>query len=110
MEITEAFDTFNRHGHVIDQYIFYYLLLGKQPGYFAYFKSTDNQPSIETLMLLHFELLTAEKAYSTYLLNTGELRDLASSMVHEVWCARIVVTETVIFCHLKNQNPYLNRK
>lgn len=45
MQIKEAFETLQRHGHVIDQYNFDHRWLGKQPGYFAYLKSTNNQPS-----------------------------------------------------------------
>ncbi len=84
MKITEAFDTLQRHGHVCDQYNFDHRWLGKQPGYFAYLKSTDNQPSVETLMRLHFRLLAADQAHAVYGLDTGELSDLACSMMDEV--------------------------
>lgn len=84
MRIIEAFGTLQRHGHVIDQYNFDHRWLGKQPGYFAYLKSTNSQPSIETLMRFHFRLLAADKAHSTYGLDTGELSSLATSTMNEV--------------------------
>ena len=73
MNITEIFETLHRHGHVADQYNFDHRWLGKQPGYFAYLKSTDNQPSVETLMRLHFRLIAADQAHAVYGLDTGEL-------------------------------------
>lgn len=84
MKITEAFELLQRHGHVFDQYNFDDRWLGKQPGYFAYLKSTGNQPSVETLMRLHFRLIAAEQAHAVYGLNTGELSSLAGSMMNEV--------------------------
>ena len=84
MRITEAFEALRCHGHVLDQYNFDRRWLGKQPGYFAYLKSTDNQPSVETLMRFHFRLIAANQAHAVYGLDTGELSNLASLTMSEV--------------------------
>jgi hypothetical protein len=84
MKITEAFAKLQRHGHVEDQYSFDDRWLGKRPGYFAYLKSTSSQPSVETLMRFHFRLAEADNKFSIYGLNTGELNELAMSMMDEV--------------------------
>ncbi len=84
MKITEAFELLQRHGHVEDQYSFDNRWLGKRPGYFAYLKSTNSQPSVETLMRFHFRLLATNRTHAVYGLATGELSDLASSMMKEI--------------------------
>jgi len=84
MKLTEAFETLRSHGHVIDQYSFDRGWLGKQPGYFAYLKSTNSQPSVEALMRLHFKLLDADRKHSSFGVATGELNELASFMMDEV--------------------------
>ena len=84
MNITEAFEVLKRHGHVFDQYEFDDRWLGKQRGHFAYLKSTDSHPSIETLMRFHFRLKEASKVFSTYGLDTGELGELANKALSEI--------------------------
>jgi hypothetical protein len=84
MKITEAFDVLKQHGHVFDQYEFDNRWLGKQTGYFAYLKSTNNQPSIETLMRFHFRLIGKDKAYKQFELDTGELNEIANSVMGEI--------------------------
>jgi len=84
MTIIHAFETLRRHGHVEDQYAFDQRWLGKQPGYFAYLKSTNSKPSVETLMRLHFRLLEADNIHAVYGLSTGELNELAMSMMDEI--------------------------
>ncbi len=84
MQITETFKTLHRYGHVEDQYSFDRSWLGKKPGYFAYLKSTGSEPSVETLMRLHFRLLEVDKKYSLYGVSTGELNELAMSMMDEI--------------------------
>ena len=84
MKIIEAFHVLKQHGHVLDQYNFDDRWLGKQPGYFAYLKSTDSQPSVETLMHFHFRLLDMDNAYKKYDLDTGVLNSVANSVMGEV--------------------------
>lgn len=84
MKIFDAFTTLRQNGHVLDQYSFDQRWLGKKPGYFGYLKSTQSEPSIETLMRLHFKLLEEEQKHLRYGLGTGELAKLAASTMDEV--------------------------
>ncbi len=84
MKITEAFKILRRHGYVLDQYSFDESWLGKKPGYFAYLKSTDSQPSIETLMRLHFKLLEENLRHARLGLDAAELHKLATLTFKEV--------------------------
>ena len=84
MKITEAFQLLKKHGHVLDQYAFDKVWLGMERGYFAYLKSTNSQPSVETLMRFHFRLMSRDKAYKQYDLDTGVLSGIANSVMDEV--------------------------
>ena len=84
MNIIEAFETLRRHGHVIDQYTFDQEWLGRRPGYFAYLKSTNRQPSVETLMRLQLKLLERKRRDARWDIDTGELSDLVSITMNAI--------------------------
>ena len=69
---------------MLDQYAFDIGWLGMERGHFAYLKSTDNQPSVETMMRFYFRLMSKDKAYKQYDLDTGILSGIANSVIGEV--------------------------
>ncbi len=84
MNIIHAFEILRRHGHVIDQYAFDRDWLGRRPGYFAYLKSTNRQPSVETLMRFQFKLLERKRRDTHWDIDTGELADLTKTTITEI--------------------------
>tara|TARA_R110000868_G_scaffold11525_1_gene56447 strand:- start:1023 stop:1292 length:270 start_codon:yes stop_codon:yes gene_type:complete len=84
MNIVEAFETLRRHGHVIDQYSFDKDWLGRKPGYFAYLKSTQREPSVETLMRFQLKLLERRRRDARWCVDTGELADLVKTTITEI--------------------------
>ena len=84
MNIKEIYWRLRGSGYVVDQYNFDKQYLGKKPGYYAYLKSTDNAPSIEALMRLHYKLLETKNIHQTYGVNTGQLEELAGGILCKV--------------------------
>ncbi len=84
MNIFETYTCLRDQGHVTDQYSFDRSWLGMKPGYYAYLKSTNTQPSIYVLMRLHFRLLDEEQKEARWGLNTGLLSGLAEQAIDEV--------------------------
>ena len=84
MNIVEAFETLRRHGHVIDQYSFDKEWLGRKPGYFAYLKSTNRQPSVQTLMCFQLNLMAREKLDARWKIDTGTLSALINLTTEQI--------------------------
>ncbi len=84
MDIDEIYGRLRITGYVVDQYSFDRQYLGKKPGYYAYLKSTNSAPSIDTLMRLHYKILETRKVHQIYGVDTGELEELACSILCKV--------------------------
>lgn len=82
--ITEVYDELRSKGYVADQYAFDEEYLGRNKGYFAYLKSTNNEPSTDALMRLHFKLRKREEAYKRYGVDTGQLDGIARNVLRFV--------------------------